>query len=46
MALFHFGVATEANDFEVKDTEDQIWVRTEDGKFILVEDNNDGDDQE
>ena len=46
MALFHFGVATEANDFEVQDIEDQIWVRTEDGKLVLVEDNNDGDDQE
>lgn len=46
MALFHFGVATEANDYEITNIEDQIWVRTEDGKLVLMEDTNNAGDKE
>lgn len=45
MALFRFGVATEANDYNVE-TEDQIWVKTNDGRLVLVEDKNNADNQE
>lgn len=37
MALFRFGVATEANNYNIE-IEDQIWIKTEDGHFILMED--------
>ena len=38
MILFNFGVATEANDYEVQDIEDQIWIKTENGTLVLMED--------
>jgi len=43
MILFNFGVATEANDYEIQDTEDQIWIKAEDGSLVLMEDIDYGD---
>ena len=40
MNLFHFGVATEANDFYAE-TLDQIWIKDDKGQLILVEENDD-----
>lgn len=37
MSLFKIGIATEANNYQ-EDVKDQIWIKTEDGKFVLVED--------
>ena len=37
MNIFNIGVATEANNYE-KEAEDEIWIRTEDGRFIKLED--------
>lgn len=36
MALFHFGVATEANDYE-KFEDDQIYIRNDNGELVLLE---------
>lgn len=37
MSLFHIGVATEANNYS-EETNDQVWIRNENGKLVLVED--------
>lgn len=41
MALFHFGVATEANDY-IEDMEDVVYIRGENGLELFggVEDDN------
>lgn len=36
MALFHFGVATEANDYE-KIEDDKIFIRNDKGELVLLE---------
>ena len=33
MSLFHFGIATEANNYET-DTEDQIWIKNDKGELV------------
>lgn len=45
MSLFHFGVATEANDYDMK-TEDQIWIRNDNGELVLMEEDEDDSDKE
>lgn len=45
MALFHFGVATEPNNF-TEDAEDKIWIKDEDGNLVLVEDTTNGNNKE
>lgn len=37
MRLFNFGVATEANDY-IADTEDQVWIKGDNGQLTLLED--------
>lgn len=37
MGLFNFRVATEANNYTA-DTEDQIWIKGDNGQLVLLED--------
>ena len=39
MNFFNFGVAIEANNYEIETT-DQIWLKNEDGQLVLMEENN------
>lgn len=43
--LKRFSVATEANNY-IEETEDQIWVRNEQGELVLMEENEDEDNSE
>ena len=45
MRFFRLGVATEANNY-IEEQEDQIWVKSEDGHLVLVEDSSDDKDKE
>ena len=40
MNLFHFGVATESNDFYAEIL-DQIWIKGDNGQLVLMEDSKD-----
>ena len=44
MGLFHFGVAIEANDY-IADTEDQVWIKGDNGQLTLLEDSKDENNQ-
>lgn len=37
MGIFNIGVATENNDYEI-DTHDQIWILSENGQLVFMED--------
>lgn len=43
MGLFNFGVATEANDYEIN-MEDQVWIKNDKGQLVLMEAKNNDDD--
>ena len=38
MALFHFRIATENNNYEDNNTDDQVWIANDNGQLIKVED--------
>ena len=42
MSFFHFGVATEANNYEEIE-EDKIFIRNEEGELVLLEGENNDD---
>ena len=44
MVLFHFGVATEPNNFDA-DTNDQVWIKGDNGQLILLEDSTNENNQ-
>lgn len=45
MNLFHFGTATESNDYYTE-TLDQIWIKDDNGQLVLMEDKDDEDNKE
>jgi len=46
MALFNFGVATEANIHEIFDCQDEIWIKNDKGQLVLMEDSSNADTKE
>ena len=45
MKLFNINVATEANDY-MTDTDDQVWIKGDNGQLILLEDSTDESNKE